>query len=300
MKTVIVFLVLLATVFCHPVKRSVSSSESSEEVVRLKADPMLQNAAPPQTMTVGSDESPDSSDEAQSDSASDDSADTDENDTESDESEESTESPTQSPSEPPTEPPVIWETTPEPVTDSGRGDNLGYPSNYKKDIIYVESNSINKGYSPYKYYDMEKAVESMGLVSKKAPVYDAKGGNDIEKNLKVYKQALQVHEEEEEDASTPEVESQGLDSAGGMAKEPAFRQADLEPEAAAGEPAGAEESASAGESDSSSSSTSEEEGDESQSSQSSEETTATPADSSQSSESQEGTYTDAPVIIIAK
>ncbi|KAI1881906.1 hypothetical protein AGOR_G00244300 [Albula goreensis] len=303
MKTLIVFLVLLATVYCHPVKRSASSSESSEEVVKpsrlqLKATPVLPPAAPAQGLTAGSDESSDSSDEAQDHTASedsDDSDDTDENDT--DESSESAESETTS------APPAPVETTLPPITDSGRGDNLGYPSDYKKSIIFVESNKIEKGPSPYKFYGDNKAEEGMNFVSKK--IYEGKDGNAIDKNLKVYK-ALQVHDEVlEEGTSTPDVESQGLDSASGTAEEPTYRQAEVGVEAGV---EGVEEEESASATDSASASASEEE--ESNSSQSSEEATVTPgaadSDSSQSSESQESDSSEtqetseAPIVVTAK
>ncbi|KAJ8287088.1 hypothetical protein GJAV_G00047520 [Gymnothorax javanicus] len=277
MKTVLVVLVLLATVYCQPVKRSASSAESSEEVV-IPSQLQL-NADPPQT--AGSDESTNSSDESQqSDTASEDSADTDEDDSDSDESDE--------PVEPTTESPVPFETTLVPATSSGRGDHMGYPSEYKKSIIYVDTNQIGKDSGPYKYYEMEKAEESMGLMSKKASVYDSTAGNDVEKTLKVYK----VHNEFlEGDTSTPEVESQGL------GEEPTIQQADLTPETATAESASTAESTS--------DSTSEEE-EESQSSQSSEEATAAPgesSDSSQSSESQDNSYSDysePPIIVAAK
>ncbi|KAJ8393945.1 hypothetical protein AAFF_G00054780, partial [Aldrovandia affinis] len=273
------------------VKRSASSSESSEEVVRpvrlqLKALAVLRQKAPAQVfqrMTAGSDESSDSSDEGQ-ESASDDSSDTDENGT------------AETTSAPPD--PIV--TTLPPITDNGRGDNLGYPSDYKKSIIFIESNKIEKGPSPYKLYGNNKAEEGMNLVSKKTSTYEGKDRNEIEKNLKVYK-ALQVHDELlEEDASTPEVESQGLDSASGTAEEPTHRQAEPEAEGSPAESAEEAESASAGDSASASASASTE-------SDSSEETATTPgaadsdSDESQESDSSETEETsETPIVITAK
>ncbi|XP_036385839.1 osteopontin [Megalops cyprinoides] len=283
------------------VKRSASSSESSEEVVKparmqLKAPAALPKAAPVQTVTAGSDESSDSSDEAQSDDDDDDtdSDDTDEADTDESESAEFEETTTA--------PPAPIETTLPPVIDNGRGDSLGYPGDYKKSIVYVESNKIEKEPSSYKFYGVDKAEE--GLVSKKTSVYDAKDGNDIEKNLKVYK-ALQVHEDiMEEDTSTPEVESQGLDMASGTVEEPTHRQA---PQSA---PEESEATESEGESTSASMADSVSTSEESDGSQSSEEATATPgaadSDSSDTSESEESDSneteetSEAPVVITAK
>ena len=236
-------------------------------------------------------------------------------------------------------------------TDSGRGDSMGY-SDYKKSIIYVESNAIEKEPSPYKFYDDKMG---MNLVSKKSGATFEDNTNDIDKTLKVYKvytvlrpshssrmpassalpvsklspaskptalsrpKALQVHEEMlEEDTSTPDVESQGLDTSSGTQDEASLKQAAAdeavlesgapaaegpvsqsesqsdEQEAAAAEGAAAQaegESTSADSDGTSESASASQEEDESKSSQSSEESAATAtagaADSDESDESEE-------------
>ncbi|XP_023664066.1 osteopontin [Paramormyrops kingsleyae] len=291
MKTAVIFVVLLATVICHPVKRSVSSSESSEEQVKpargqakaaltlMKAAADLSQTAPEQAVTAGSDESSDSSDEnKESDTASDDSDDDD--DTNESDSDETTEVTSVAPT------PPVW--TMPPFSDNGRGDSLGYPSDYKS-IMFMESNKVEKGPSSYKSYGADKMDDNSNLVNKKSSVYTEKDRNDIEKTLKVYK-AVQVYEDPtEEDTSTPEMESQGLD-----------------PSSERQGPSTSQGTESTDETNTSSDSTSAADG--SESSQSSEEATATPgaadADSSESSESQESDSTEdhsaAPEVITAK
>lgn len=239
-------------------------------------------------------------------------------------------------------------------TDSGRGDNMGY-SDYKKSIVYEQSNIVEKEPSPYKSYPDDKM--GLNLVSKKSgATFDDGAANDVEKTLKVYKvytvllplhgsrlsassasalpvsklspvskptalsrpKALQVHEEIlEEDTSTPEVDSQGLDTSSGAQEEAGSpKQAVGSPDEAAldssssaasegpasqsesqsqseEEAAAAAEGASASSGDSngtSESASASQEEDESESSQSSEESaTATPgaADSDESEDSEE-------------
>ncbi|KAM4635252.1 osteopontin isoform 2-T2 [Polymixia lowei] len=364
MKVAIVFVLLFATVLCRPARQvSSSSSESSEEVVKpaqalnKQADVQPEiEAAPVQNIVAaaatGSDESSESSDEdtaaapseviadntnTASDTASvnsqdsdDDSDDTDETDTDEDESSDSSESGESSTPSPATAGPVVVvtdepavETTVQPitptiVTDQGRGDSLGSPSDYKS-IIYVEEKSYQKIPSPYKSYEM--------VDTGKKTAYDMADGNEVEKTLKVYKvQALQVHDLLEEDTSTPEVESQGLDAASGTSQdqEATPRQAALpeeEEESASASDATTSESSSATEEEeeeeesastaSDSASASQESEDEE--SQSSEEATATPGaadsdsdetDSSESDSDEEGAgpdiTTDMPVVITAK
>lgn len=153
-------------------------------------------------------------------------------------------------------------TTEAPIYDDGRGDSMGYPSDHKKSIIYVDTNNIKKGPSPYKSYG--KMDEGM-YAGKKVSVYDTGLGNEIEKTMTVFKvhlfllcfrilhfkligiisfhlvlevelnilppplslplQALQVHDLTEEDTSTLDVESQVLDASSGKAEEPSLRQA---------------------------------------------------------------------------
>ncbi|KAL7847840.1 hypothetical protein AOLI_G00225580 [Acnodon oligacanthus] len=332
MKAIIIFGLLFAVVYCHPVKRSASSSESSEE--QAVAKPSLPGfdkgpASPPKAapaqdlkaaaIAAASDEDTDDSDEVEdkntesdtegdsADSA--DSADT--QDTDTDDSSESAES---GETEATTIPAVTVEPTLSPIIDNGRGDSMGYPGDYKKTIIYVDANDIEKIPSPYKSYGPDK-TEDLNSISMKTSHFDGQEANDVEKHLKVYK-ALQVHNEVlEEDTSTPEEESQGLEAASRTEDEgPSAKQASLGSE----ESAPAEEdsegaSASDANGESASASTSQET-EESDSSKSSEEATATPgaadaeSDSSQSSESQEDdsaeqaveTTTDVPDVIIAK
>ncbi|XP_036450831.1 osteopontin [Colossoma macropomum] len=319
MKAVIIFGLLFAVVYCHPVKRSASSSESSEE--QAVAQPPLQvldkgPANPPEAVpaqdlkaaavaAVASDEDTDDSDEAEdknteSDTEGDsaDSADT--QDTDTDDSSESAES---GETEATTVPPVTVEPTLNPVIDNGRGDSMGYPSDYKKTIIYMDANDVEKIPSSYKSYGPDK-TEDLNNISVKTSHFDGQEANDVEKHLKVYK-ALQVHNEVlEEDTSTPEED-----------EVPSAKQASLGSEGSAPaeeEIEGASASDASGES--ASASASQEQKEEANSSKSSEEATATPGtagadnDSSQSSESQEDdsaeqaveATTDVPDVIIAK
>lgn len=259
-------------------------------------------------------------------------------------------------------------------TDSGRGDSMGY-SDYKKSIIYEQSNVVEKEPSAYKAYADDKM--GLNLVSKKAgATFDDGTANDVEKTLKVYKvytvllplhgshlitssasalpvsklspaskhtalsrpKALQVHEDIlEEDTSTPEVDSQGLDTSSGAQEAGSPKQAvgavdeagldssssaaseglasqsesqsqsQSEEEAAAADGASASSADSNGTSESESASASQEE-DESQSSE--ESATATPgaADSDESEDSDESNSSseeqgpeptsEAPIIVI--
>ncbi|XP_026798427.3 osteopontin [Pangasianodon hypophthalmus] len=145
MKAVVVFLLLFAAVYCHPVKRSASSSESAD------VQPVDTQAL---KVTAVADVSSEEDD---------DDADDDDDDNDSDESDEN--------GGPTSSPPII-ETTLINVIN-GRGDSIGYQSDYKKPIYYVDGNNIDKGPSSYKSYGSDKTK------------YD---GVD----LKVYK-ALQVH-----------------------------------------------------------------------------------------------------------
>ncbi|XP_016391667.1 osteopontin [Sinocyclocheilus rhinocerous] len=312
MKTVIVLTLLIATVFCLPVKRSASSSESSEElVVAQRPPPILRKAAavmfkaePTQTTPAESNESTESADDSEdADEESETVENEKENDTDSSESE-SGESAT-------AVVPSTVEPSLDPIINTGRGDSMGYPSDYKKTIVHVYSNDFEKIPSPYKSYSSDK-LGGLTFVSKKSSAYDDQSINDVEKEIKLYK-ALQVHDTllEEDDTSTPEVENM----------EPNDRQAALgsqEIVPTGNQDATAEsdsEGASAGDApnDSASASASQEQNEEeSDSSPSSEETTATPGaadsedDSSQSTESQESdsdeetTQTTDATVIIAK
>ncbi|XP_010875611.2 osteopontin [Esox lucius] len=319
MKAAIVFVLLFATVLCRPGKRlSSSSSESSEELVKpgsvlKKALEILSGVAPlqevdptldPTTNSTASTDSTDSdeSDESEESTDSTNSADSDDTDESSESEEPGTSSPT---SEPTVEATLAPSTT--PVFDGGRGDSIGHPGDYKKSIIYADTNNVEKGMSPYKSYG--KTDNGM-YAGKKVSVYNTGLGNEIEKTMTVFK-ALQVHDLMEEDTSTPEVESQGLDATSGTAGEPVLRQAHVDQASQDNSPSesldeGDAESASAGEPTSNSSS--------SPSSNSSEETTGTPgAEDSDSTESQESdsdsaeeaiteapVATDTPVVITAK
>ncbi|KAF5897940.1 dentin sialophosphoprotein-like, partial [Clarias magur] len=126
MKAVIVFMLLFAVVYCHPVKRSASSSESADvqpvDTQDLKVAPVAD---------VSSEEDDDADDD---------------DDNDSDESDEN--------GEPTSSPPTI-ETTVIPVID-GRGDSIGYQSDYKKPGYYMDGNNIEKGPSSYKSYGSDK------------------------------------------------------------------------------------------------------------------------------------------------
>ncbi|XP_077099349.1 osteopontin [Siphateles boraxobius] len=282
MKTVIVLTLLIATVFCLPVKRSASSSESSEEMLAVqRPPPILQKAdanmfqeEPTQTTPADSNESTNSEDDTEE---ADEESDTDEDEENETDSSESNSGETQSTVVPSTVEPSL-----DPIINTGRGDSMGYPSDYKKNIVYVDANNFEKLPSPYKSYSSDK-LGGLTFVSKKTSAYDDQSFNDVEKEIQLHK-ALQVHDLLEEDTSTPEMENM----------EPGDRQATLGGQEIV--PAGNQESdgegASAGDStDSTSASASQEENTEE--SDSSEETTATPgaadsdSDSSQSTESQE-------------
>ncbi|XP_058472430.1 osteopontin [Solea solea] len=291
------------------------SKDSTDEVMEAAETPVLQFKSGSWDTTLAPDTATD--DGQDSDDSDEDDDDTDENDTDDDEddSKDTSESGESSTVAPTTVGPTVVtevfvvETTedyinPTIVTDdSARGDSLGgHPSDYKS--IYVEDKSYHKIPAPYKsyeYYDTGKKSS-----------YDTIDGNEVEKSLKVYK-ALQVHAELlEEDTSTPEVESQGLD---GQDQDVSPRQASLPVEA---------ESITTSENDSSSATQEEEEQEEDEStsaandsasaesedaeSQSSEEATATPgaadSDSDESESEEEGagpdSSTDMPVVITAK
>ncbi|XP_035464576.2 osteopontin isoform X2 [Scophthalmus maximus] len=364
MKVAVVFVLLFATVLCRPAKKvTISSSESSEEVRRpaiRNKEALVPQTAPVQAAAAASasDESADlsaeveeaaeapapdykssgpdttSAPETETASVSDDSHDDDDDDdTDTEEEEESSDSDESGESSTlaavtvspviVTEEPAVG-TTEEPIVptivagpETARGDSLGrYPSDYKSIVYGGEDKSYHKVPAPYKSYEYVDA-------GKKA-AYDMTHGNEVEKSLKVYK-ALQVHSDLlEEDTSTPDVESQGLDAA--QDQDISVRQASIPGEPEEEESASASE-ASAGQSDSTSAP--QEEDDESASaasdsasaslesedeeSQSSEEATATPgaADSdSDESDSVEGdsdeegavpvATTDVPMVITAK
>uniref|UniRef100_A0A3P8U1G5 Secreted phosphoprotein 1 n=1 Tax=Amphiprion percula TaxID=161767 RepID=A0A3P8U1G5_AMPPE len=349
MKVAVVFVLLFATVLCRPVSHFGSTFTPRPAPPALRKQALVapqprvadvQQAAAEEAPTEVSFDSTDTastSDTASVSSKTSEDSDDDDDDDETEESEEedeessnSSESGESSTVAPATIIPVIVtdeplpETTAEPleptiVTDPARGDNLGgYPSDYKS-IVYVEDKSYHKLPVPYKSY------EFVGTGKKTA--YDMTDGNEVEKSLKVYK-ALQVHSDLlEEDTSTPEVESQGLDTSSGTSQDISPRQAALPEE---------EESASTSESttsESESSSTPEEEEEEEEESastasdsnstsqesedeesQSSEEATATPgaadsdsdeSDSAESDSDEEAAAgtdvtTDVPAVITAK
>ncbi|XP_017296180.1 osteopontin isoform X1 [Kryptolebias marmoratus] len=367
MKVAVVFVLLFATVLCRPARKvSVSSSDSSEEVVRRPAAPALRKQAlvapksrpsPVKKVVAApaaqSDESTETSEEDQgvapvkdavkfkaisadpnpptespsviskdNDDDDDDDADDDEGTEETDEDEdesndssdsESGESSTPAPG---TLSPAIVTAEPVPETtvdtilpsivtdtDSGRGDSLGgYPGDYKS-IMYVEEKSYHKVPVPYKSYEIVGAEKKLG--------YDMTDVNEVEKLPKVYKvQAFQIQSDIlEEDTSTPEVESQGLDVSSGTSQDQDInpRQASLpEEESTAGE---SESSSTPEEEEEESASTTAESDDEE--SQSSEEATATPGasdsdeDDSVESDSDEEAVgpdvtTDMPAVVTAK
>ncbi|RVE65431.1 hypothetical protein OJAV_G00116410 [Oryzias javanicus] len=366
MKVTVIFVLLFATVICRPA-RKVSSSDSSEEVVRrpalrkqalvasksrvtpvqkvvaapvdkstseeevvvpqaaveMKAG-LLDMVAPTETPTVDSDENEDDDDDETEEDETEEEEDetTDESDSESGES--STLSPSTVPPLIVTEEPVV-ETTVDTILptiitdpDSGRGDNIGgYPSDYKS-TVYVEEKSYHKVPAPYKSYGFVDSGKKMA--------YDDIHGNEVEKSPKVYKQAFQIQTDIlDEDTSTPEVETQGLDVSSSISQDPdmSHRQTTLPEEE---ETAGTSDT-TANESESSSTPQEEEEEEESASSdmasasqeaeeeesESSEEATATPGaadsdsdedDSDESDSDEEGAgpdvTTEVPLVITAK
>nr|AMD08916.1 secreted phosphoprotein 1 [Lepisosteus oculatus] len=227
MKTSFLLFFLLGTVYCLPMRRSFSrmKQDSSEEQ---------------QVLTAGSDESSDSSTEGQKpEVASNESADTtDSTDTDEDnDTEEADESDESDSAEDLTtagtftaEPPFTSEPTVPPFVPTGRGDARGdsigyYDDSYRKSMEYLKSNKIEKG--PM-YYDAEKMEKSMNLISKNTvggkqkPIKSLHTNieeNAIEKDLKVFKALRMTDDLLDEDTSTPEVESQGLDAPGGPPKE---------------------------------------------------------------------------------
>lgn len=281
----IVLMLLIATAYCIPVKRSASSSESSEERVvaqkpghmQRKAAAKLAQAEPTETTPVESSESTDSADDTEE--ADDESeADEKEEDNTTNSSESDSEE-TSATSGPPTEEPTLA-----PTIETGRGDNLVYSGDYKKTIVYVDAKEkVPKSYNSEKMGDLT-------MVSKKMSSYNGQYVNDVEKDNKLYK-ALELKNVllENEYTSTPEMEA----APGDHELDPVANQ-DIE-------------GANLGDSSSVSASASEETEDSISSSQ---ETTATPgaadSDSSQSTESQESeevvtqALTTEALVVIAK
>lgn len=63
---------------------------------------------------------------------------------------------------------------------------MGYPSDYKKNIVYVDANNIEKLPSPYKSYSSDK-LGGLTFVSKKTSAYDDQSFNDVEKEIQLHK-----------------------------------------------------------------------------------------------------------------
>ncbi len=61
---------------------------------------------------------------------------------------------------------------------------MGYPSDYKKNDVYVNANE--KIPSPYKSYSSDK-LSGLTFVSKKSSAYDDQSINNVEKEFKLYK-----------------------------------------------------------------------------------------------------------------
>ncbi|XP_041081764.1 lisH domain-containing protein C1711.05-like [Polyodon spathula] len=195
MNTTILIFFLLGTAYCLPMSRYQQSSEEQE------------------SESASEDNSPSSESSKQTkDSKSDKSSDSDDSDETDENSDESTEISTTA------EPATLYVFT----TASARGDNLG--NNiifYKKTAKFVNSNKIYKGLDPYKFHKTDKAAESLNLVSKSrsggkniAPSFSSKDAKSEEKVLggKLSKAIHVTGDLVDEDSSTPEVESQGLDS----------------------------------------------------------------------------------------
>ncbi|XP_037547765.1 osteopontin [Nematolebias whitei] len=212
-------------VVAAPAAGSDESTETSEEdqgvapvkdPVKFKAvsaDPDPLTESPP-VNTEDSDDDDDNDDEGEE-------SETDEDESNDSSDSESGESSTLAPS---TLSPTIVTVEPLPVTtmdtilptivtdtDTGRGDSLGgYPSDYKS-IMYVEEKSYHKLPVSYKSYEVVSAGKKTG--------YDMTVDNEVEKLPKVYK-AFQIQSDVlEEDTSTPEVESQGLDVSSGTSQD---------------------------------------------------------------------------------
>ncbi|KAK3521397.1 hypothetical protein QTP70_004355 [Hemibagrus guttatus] len=178
MKAVVVFMLLFAAVYCHPVKRSASSSSESADIQPVDTQDLKVTAV----ADVSSEEDADDDD--------------DEDESDSDESDENG----------PTSSPPFFETTIIPIVD-GRGDSMGYQSDYKKNVYYVDGNNIEKGPSSYKSYDSDKTqydgadlkvykalqVQNVGLDQG----MDASSGTDSE----------DMSQQEQKAASSPSQES---------------------------------------------------------------------------------------------
>ncbi|KAK9532794.1 hypothetical protein VZT92_010162 [Zoarces viviparus] len=295
------------------------SPEGSDEDEQAAAEALVElksantdTTSSPDTTSVDSQDSEDSDD----DDADDDDAE--ESETEEDEDSESSESGESSSPAPTTVSPAIVteepvaEATAEPIVptivtdlETARGDSLGgYPGDYKS-IVYVEDKSYHKVPSPYKSYEFVGAGKKMA--------YDMTEGNEVDKSLKVYK-AFQVHTDLlEEDTSTPEMESQGLDAASIISQDQDLspRQASLpeeEKSASTSESSSAPEEEEEEEQSESTASASTSQESEDEDSQSSEEATATPgAADSESDESAENdevaardATTDMPEVLTTK
>lgn len=63
---------------------------------------------------------------------------------------------------------------------------MGYPSDYKKNVVYVNANDVEKIPSPYKSYSSDK-LSGLTFVSKKSSAYDDQSINDVQKEFKLYK-----------------------------------------------------------------------------------------------------------------
>lgn len=205
MNTTILIFFLLGTAYCLPMSRYQQSSEEQEsESASEENSPSRESSK--QTEDSKSDKSSDS----------DDSDETDEND--SDESTEISTTAEPTITELPAESTTLYTFT----TASARGDNLANDITfYKKTAKFVNSNKIYKGLEPYKFHGTDKAAESLKLVSKPqsggkntASSFSSKDAKAEGKVLKgkLSKAAHVTDDLVDEDSSTPEVESQGLDS----------------------------------------------------------------------------------------
>lgn len=196
------------------------SEDNSDEVEEAPAAEVLAEvkaaaALPAVTGSVASEDSEDSEDSDDDDQEEEESETEEEEESDSESGESSTPVPVTVTPTPGTVEPETTQDYVEPTIvtdpDAGRGDSLGaYPDDYKS-IIYAEEKSYHKAPNPYKSYE---------IVGKKV-VYDMSKGNEVEKSPKVYKaQGFQIHSDVvEEDTSTPEVETQGLDASSGTSQD---------------------------------------------------------------------------------
>lgn len=63
---------------------------------------------------------------------------------------------------------------------------MGYPSNYKKGIVYVDAKDYEKIPHPYKSYSSDK-LGGLPIVNKKMSPYNGQNINDVVKEIELHK-----------------------------------------------------------------------------------------------------------------